>query len=117
MLAYDLLCAETVADAMPLALELHQLNARRQRMTREALAAISDEVVEAGGKALIFAGDESLEAGIVGLVAGRLTEAFYRPAIVLEIGKDESRASCRRPIAPRSGERTSRGSSPITSPA
>ena len=95
MLAYDLLCAETVADAMPLALELHQLNARRQRMTREALAAISDEVVEAGGKALIFAGDESLEAGIVGLVAGRLTEAFYRPAIVLEIGKDESRASCR----------------------
>ena len=95
MLAYDLLCAETVADAMPLALELHQLNARRQRMTREALAAISDEVVEAGGKALIFAGDESLQAGIVGLVAGRLTEAFYRPAIVLEIGKDESRASCR----------------------
>ena len=29
------------------------------------------------------------------MVAGRLTEAFYRPAIVLEIGEDESRASCR----------------------
>jgi single-stranded-DNA-specific exonuclease len=34
-------------------------------------------------------------AGIVGLVAGRLTEEFYRPALIVELGPDESRGSAR----------------------
>ena len=44
---------------------------------------------------LIFAGDEEFSPGIVGLVAGRLTEEFYRPAVILEFGAEVSRASCR----------------------
>ena len=95
MAAYDLLIAESVEEAMPRAIELQSLNAQRQKLTRRAQAAIIDQVDDAGDLPLIFAGDDNTHTGIAGLVAGRLTEAFYRPAIVLAVGEDESRASCR----------------------
>jgi single-stranded-DNA-specific exonuclease len=56
------------------------------------------EQVEAEGKQdapLIFAASPEFQPGIVGLVAGRLAEEFYRPAVVMEEGESESRASCR----------------------
>ena len=95
MMAFDLLGAPTIEEAMPRALELQAINSQRQQLTRHAQAAISEQVGEADDLALIFAGDENISPGIVGLVAGRLTEAFYRPAVVLEIGAEQSRASCR----------------------
>ena len=95
MIAYDLLCSASVEEAMPRAHELQALNAERQQLTRRAQAAISEQVGEEPDLPLIFAGDEDIQPGIIGLVAGRLAEAFYRPAVILEIGEDESRASCR----------------------
>jgi single-stranded-DNA-specific exonuclease len=44
---------------------------------------------------LLFAADKGFMAGIVGLVAGRLTEAYYRPSVVVEIGEEECKGSCR----------------------
>ena len=44
---------------------------------------------------LIFAADPNFRPGIVGLVAGRLTEEFYRPGSSDGAGRIESRASCR----------------------
>ncbi len=95
MAAYDLLCSASFEDAMPRAQVLQSLNAQRQQLTRRAQAVISEQVGEVPDLPLIFAGDEDIQPGIVGLVAGRLAEAFYRPAVILEIGEDESRASCR----------------------
>lgn len=93
--AYDLLAAESIEEAMPRAIQLQSLNAQRQQLTRQALAAINEQVGEDPDAPLIFAGDENLQAGIVGLVAGRLAKAHYRPAVILEFGELESRASCR----------------------
>ncbi len=95
MTAYDLLRARIIEEAMPRAIDLQALNAQRQQLTRRAQAAISEQVGDAGDRSLIFAGDENIHPGIVGLVAGRLTETFYRPAVVLEYGEEVSRASCR----------------------
>ena len=95
MAAFDLLCSASVEEAMPRALELQSLNSQRQQLTRRAQAAISEQVGDDPDMPLIFAGDENIQSGIIGLVAGRLVEAFYRPAVILEIGEDESRASCR----------------------
>ena len=95
MAAFDLLCSASVEEAMPRALELQSLNSQRQQLTRRAQAAISEQVGDDPDLPLIFAGDENIQSGIIGLVAGRLVEAFYRPAVILEIGEDESRASCR----------------------
>lgn len=95
MTAYELLSAASVGEALPLAQELQRLNTYRQQLTKEAQDFISGRLDAVDAPTLIFAGDPHFRPGIVGLVAGRLTERFYRPAVILEIGDDVSRASCR----------------------
>jgi single-stranded-DNA-specific exonuclease len=97
MTAYHLLMADNPIEAARLAGELQILNTRRQELTRQAQEAVRVSL-ESSGEAdglLIFAQDRSFLPGIVGLVAGRLSEEYYRPAVVMELGDTESRASCR----------------------
>lgn len=95
--AYELLSAQSIASAEALAHELNHLNDQRQRLTRDAQARIETMLAENGHMSddLFFAIDNQIPQGIVGLVAGRLTEAYYRPAVVVERGETESHASCR----------------------
>jgi len=97
MLACELLLETDEARARSLAQELNKLNEKRQRLTREAQTRISQRIQEQGlaDSPLIFVQDDEVQAGIVGLVAGRLVEEHYRPTVVLEHGEHESRASCR----------------------
>lgn len=95
MQAYKLLSATTDEEARQWAEKLDQLNSRRQDITRAAQDKIRDKLEHVAGLPLIFASDSSFEPGIVGLVAGKLTEEFYLPTVVMEEGEVESRASCR----------------------
>src|SRR5690606_36006865 len=83
--------------AAQLAAELQKLNEQRQQFTRDAQDMIRQQLEEEEktDTPLIFAKSPEFRPGIVGLVAGRLVEEFYRPAVVMEQGEDESRASCR----------------------
>ncbi len=96
MIAYDLLTAD-MPLAGQLAARLQQLNEERQTKTMEALDIARQRVLRDGldSTPLIFDAGPEFEAGIVGLVAGRLSEEFYRPAVVVEQGETESRGSCR----------------------
>ncbi|MBN8635480.1 MAG: single-stranded-DNA-specific exonuclease RecJ [Anaerolineae bacterium] len=95
MLAYELLATTDPNKAGQLAVRLQTLNLQRQELTRAAQDMIREKIEDPEGMPLIFAGDRGFQPGIVGLVAGRLTEEFYRPAVVMEEGDTESRASCR----------------------
>ena len=94
MIAYRLLSSRSLTEARKWAEKLQELNTERQAITREAHERVREQLVD-DDLPLIFAGHDSFQPGIVGLVAGRLTEEFFRPAIVMEHGKTESRASCR----------------------
>jgi single-stranded-DNA-specific exonuclease len=96
MLAYRLLTAD-MPEAGELAQQLQDLNTQRQSLTLEAVEIAREGVFsESGGDMpLIFAANEGFLSGIVGLVAGRLCEEFYTPAVVVEKGEEESRGSCR----------------------
>jgi single-stranded-DNA-specific exonuclease len=48
-----------------------------------------------GDEPLIFAANERFLQGVVGLVAGRLTEEHYRPSVIVAIGDEVSHGSCR----------------------
>lgn len=93
-IALELMLAENMLTARPLAQELDALNRQRQQETLEAYA-LAEELVGASDDPLIMVGHERIHAGIVGLVASRLADRWHRPAIVYQEGVDESRASCR----------------------
>jgi len=93
-IALELMLAEDLATARPLAQELDALNRQRQQETLDAYA-LAEELVGASDDPLIMVGHERIHAGIVGLVASRLAERWHRPAIVYQEGVEHSRASCR----------------------
>jgi single-stranded-DNA-specific exonuclease len=95
-LAYDLLVARDEEEAAPLAQRLDELNRERQRQTLEALS-LARELwgAEDPRSPLVMVGHPALGSGIVGLVAARLAEELYRPAVVYELGESISRASAR----------------------
>jgi len=93
--SYELLMTDSTERAQELAAWLEGKNAERQRLTRSAVAAAREQVIARGIQPLLMVGDEGYPAGIAGLVAGRLAEEFYRPAVVVSIGKRSSNGSCR----------------------
>ncbi len=93
MTAYKLLITDDAREARELALKLQKLNEQRQDLTRDAQEMVREQLEHDAW--LIFASNPNFQHGIVGLVAGRLTEEFYRPAVVLREGDEESNASCR----------------------
>ncbi|MCB0077864.1 MAG: single-stranded-DNA-specific exonuclease RecJ [Anaerolineales bacterium] len=92
--AYKLLRAPTLEEGRQIASHLEFQNRQRQELTRRALARAEAQIRDPDAPLLMVA-DNDCPEGIVGLVAGRLCERFYRPAIVVSEGPRESRASCR----------------------
>ena len=85
--------------AGPLALQLDDQNRERQRLTQTMQSEAEDLfAAEETAPLLIFAYKPEFEfksAGLVGLVASRLTDAYYRPSIVACQENGFIRASCR----------------------
>jgi single-stranded-DNA-specific exonuclease len=96
MLAYDLLASRDPLETRELAGRLGKLNERRQAMTEATVESAEAQVLADDPDACLYlAASKDFQPGIVGLAASRLTEAYYRPSIVIEIGDEESRGSCR----------------------
>jgi len=94
--ACELLLTEDPSRAEALARELHEINTERQRLTEELHEqARATWLAEASEGPLIFVAGPGYHKGIVGLVASRLTEEFYRPALVIEVDGDHCRGSAR----------------------
>jgi single-stranded-DNA-specific exonuclease len=95
-IAYQLLVADYPEEAKRLAQRLDALNKDRRRLTAEVLKEARQMALAEGteGPLLLIAGSD-FPAGIVGLVAGRLMEEFYRPAVVVEQGSEWSKGSAR----------------------
>jgi single-stranded-DNA-specific exonuclease len=96
MLAYRLLSSRDPLQTRELAGQLGELNRRRQELTEQTVAAAQAQILAEDPEARLYmAADADFEPGIVGLAASRLTEAYYRPSVVVAAGKEESRGSCR----------------------
>jgi single-stranded-DNA-specific exonuclease len=96
MLAYDLLMAPDALTARGLAQALSELNRRRQAKTQELVLLARGHIDGAAATPELFLlDDEKFEAGIVGLVAGRLVEEYYRPVLLVHRDAEFSRGSAR----------------------
>ena len=96
----ELFTTDSEAEATRLASELNEANQRRQELGKqiqdEALEIIEKEIDE-DTVGLVVASDKWNEKakGVVGIVASRLKETFYKPAVVLAINGDEATGSGR----------------------
>ncbi|MBU2460497.1 single-stranded-DNA-specific exonuclease RecJ [Patescibacteria group bacterium] len=95
-----LLCTRRRDKAKILAQKLGFTNKERQEMTEEMTRnAFKCLAFQGKGQALrkklIFIADESYNQGVIGLVAGKLVEEFYRPSIVVAKSGIYSKASAR----------------------
>ena len=96
MIAYDLLTKTDGVETRALAERLGELNRCRQQLTDETVAAAEAQVLADDPEARLYlAASPDFKPGIVGLAASRLTEAYYRPSVVVELGAEQSRGSCR----------------------
>ena len=94
--AFELLTTKDVFKAGQLAQQLDMQNRERQRITREMQARAEEMALADDPNAyLLFAAHEEFNPGVVGLAASRLTDAYYRPAVVAARGPEETRGSCR----------------------
>jgi single-stranded-DNA-specific exonuclease len=94
--AFELLTTTDVLRAGELAQALDIQNRERQRITRDMQKRAEEIVMAQDPDAyLLFAAQEDFNSGVVGLAASRLTETYYRPAIVASKGEEETRGSCR----------------------
>lgn len=96
MLAYNLLTSTNTLETRDLAEQLGRLNQRRQELTEQTVAEAEAQVQAGDPDAFLYlVASQEFLPGIVGLAASRLTEAYYRPSVVVEVGEEESRGSCR----------------------
>lgn len=98
-LALELLLADSMERARALAAEIEALNTRRQSDLDVMMAGAREQAVDqvAEGLSVLLVTGEGWSFGLIGLVAGRLSEEFHRPAFALSHRGGEYRASGRGP--------------------
>lgn len=95
MSSYRLLMTDSPQEANELAVWLEQKNTERQKLTTGALDIAKEHVIAQGIHPILITGDSAYPVGICGLVANRLADEFYRPAVVIRTGDRISSGSCR----------------------
>ncbi len=94
--SYQLLVTQDAAQARTLARELEEKNKERQRLVADTYDKARRQILEDGtGRPILMASDADYPSGVIGLVAGRLADEFYRPVILVKIGPEISRGSAR----------------------
>jgi single-stranded-DNA-specific exonuclease len=88
-IAFDCLVAETEDEAEEKSEELNRCNVERQKSTELMFTSAHAEVVAVGKQPVICVAGEGWSAGVVGIVAGRLTSEFGVPSFVF--GQDGDR--------------------------
>ncbi|MEH7273635.1 single-stranded-DNA-specific exonuclease RecJ [Neobacillus vireti] len=94
-MAVELLLTDDHFEAEALAQEMDELNKTRQSIvnsiTQEAIEEVEKNYSIDSNSVLVI-GKEGWNAGVIGIVASRLVERFYRPTIVLSFDKEKGLA-------------------------
>ena len=88
----NLLISDDPTDALRISKELNLLNQTRQDKTFAGFEMASKKIGENNIPNFIISSDENYHEGIIGLIAGRLTQKFNHPAIAISIDKNSGLA-------------------------
>ena len=97
--AVDLLVSRDITDAYQKARNIDQYNKDRKeldrRITEEANAILSQRIEAGSNKKSIVIFNKDWHKGIIGIVASRLTELYYKPSVVLTLSNGLATGSSR----------------------
>ena len=93
--AFNLAICDNPVEAIKLANDLEQLNKRRQLLTENVMTEARLQLASIADRKILVAYGTDWPKGVVGLVAGKLTEEFGRPVLVMEKGELECTGSAR----------------------
>lgn len=97
--AVELLVSRDIADASQRARNIDQYNKDRKeldkRITEEANAILSQRIEAGSNKKSIVIFNKDWHKGIIGIVASRLTELYYKPSVVLTLSNGLATGSSR----------------------
>jgi single-stranded-DNA-specific exonuclease len=95
----EMLTTDSYETAYAIAQELDQNNRARQVMEAEvleqALQQIEEKNLSANGRCAIVVGAEGWHPGVLGIVASRIVEKFYRPTVVVGFDHGQGKGSAR----------------------
>jgi len=86
------------AEAQALAQQLDAENTKRREEEQDIVAAarrMVDNDPDIGAHPVLVVAGEGWHRGVIGIVASKLVDAYYRPAIVLSIEGGDAHGSCR----------------------
>jgi len=92
--AIELFLTEDTQKAKELSLELTALNDSRKEMTQKAVKECI-EMAQNDESSVLVVYNENVHESIAGIVAGRIKEKFYKPAIVITSGDEMAKGSAR----------------------
>ena len=95
----EMLTTDSYETACAIAQELDENNRARQAMEahvlEEALKQIEEKALSAEGRYSIVVGADGWHPGVLGIVASRIVERFYRPTVVVGFDSGQGKGSAR----------------------
>lgn len=91
--ALKLLTTTDPEEASKLAQSLNRYNQDRQSLQQASLN-LAEKIIDKNDF-LLFAAHQSFNPGIIGLIAGNLTEKYHLPSVTISLGPEVSKGSCR----------------------
>lgn len=93
--ALRLLCTQNADRAEQLAGLLSSMNVERQDITQTQLEEAMLQVKIQSEESIIIAHSPEFHEGVIGLIAGKLAERFYKPALVMSMSEKGIKGSAR----------------------
>jgi len=90
-----LLLTDSEDEALDISLWLDKLNLERQQIEEEVYQAALYKLNSKGVSPVIVLSSEGWHQGVIGIVASRIAEAFYRPTIIISVEGSVARGSAR----------------------
>ena len=94
--SYELLTTSSPEQARALAAQLEARNAERQKLSAEVLGKARAKLLAEGiDQPLLMVGGYDYPHGVLGVVAGKLVDEFYRPVVIMKLDGESVKGSVR----------------------